>query len=106
MAPNKKKQTSNAKAAPAVVMPRLMPIDALRPNPWNLRTHSKKQIGQVEASIASFGFAGVIVADEDNMVLAGHARLQAARRAGVEQVPVVTLSGLLPARKRAYMLAD
>ena len=85
---------------------RIVAVKTLRKNPRNARTHSKKQIGQIARSIAEFGFAVPIVADEEGLVLAGHGRLDAAVGLGLSEVPVITLTGLSPARKRAFMLAD
>jgi DNA modification methylase len=83
-----------------------MPIDALRPNPRNARTHSKKQIRQIESSIRKFGFLNPIIVDGDGTVLAGHGRLEAARLAGLVEVPTIRFDHLTPAQKRAYVIAD
>jgi DNA modification methylase len=82
------------------------PIGELKPNKRNARTHSKKQIRQVENSILRFGFVNPIVADESGVVIAGHARLKAAASLGLKDVPVITVPGLTEAQKRALMLAD
>ena len=50
----------------------------LKPNPRNARTHSKKQIRQIADSILAFGFVVPLVADENNTILLGHGRLEAA----------------------------
>lgn len=81
-------------------------IGRLRPNPRNPRTHSKTQIGKIAASIAQFGFINPVVADDDDIVLAGHGRLQAARLAGLDYVTVVRFDHLTEAQKRAYLIAD
>jgi ParB-like chromosome segregation protein Spo0J len=61
-----------------------VPIESLRHNPKNARTHSKKQLRQIAASCRKFGFLNPIIADDDNVVLAGHGRLEAAsRRSGL-----------------------
>src|SRR5829696_8376379 len=80
--------------------------DALQPYPRNARTHSKKQIGQIAASIRRFGFTNPVLIDDSNMILAGHARVEAARQLGLKSVPCLRLSTLSPAEKRAYILAD
>src|SRR5215212_1801125 len=80
--------------------------DALQPYPRNARTHSKKQIGQIAASIRRFGFTSPVLIDDGNMILAGHARVEAARQLGLTSVPCLRLSTLSPAEKRAYILAD
>ena len=81
-------------------------IDALKPNPRNARTHPKQQIVQLVANIRLLGFLVPILADENGAVLAGHARLLAAKQAGLSVVPVIFVRGLSEAKKRALMLAD
>jgi ParB-like chromosome segregation protein Spo0J len=80
--------------------------EALAPNSRNARTHSKKQLRAIAASIEKLGFNAPIVVDEANVVLAGHGRLEAAKLLGLTEVPVLRRLGLSPAKKRAYMLAD
>lgn len=81
-------------------------IDKLRPNPKNVRTHPKKQITLLSRAIEQFGIVAPIVADENLVILAGHARVEAAETSGLTTVPVIVLSGLSEAKRRAYMLAD
>ena len=76
------------------------------PNPKNPRTHSKKQIKQIAASIRKFGFLNPLIVDDENMVLAGHGRLKTARLEGLTEVPIVRSGQLTEAQKRAYLLAD
>src|SRR5437763_12240842 len=83
-----------------------IPIAALRPLRRNARTHSKKQIRQIADSIKTFGFTCPILVDGQNTVLAGHARLEAAKLLGLLEVPCLRLNHLSPAQKRAYALAD
>ena len=83
-----------------------VPAGTLRPHPRNVRTHSKKQIKQIAHSIREFGFTAPIICDEAGFVLCGHGRLLAANELGLETLPVVMVSGLDDARKRALMLAD
>jgi DNA modification methylase len=83
-----------------------MPVDSIRPNPRNARTHSKKQIRQIESSIRKFGFLNPIIVDSDGIVLAGHGRLEAARLAGLVEVPIIRFDHLTAAQKRAYVIAD
>jgi ParB-like nuclease domain len=79
------------------------PLAGLRPNPRNARTHSKKQIKQIAASIRKFGFLNPLIIDDADMVLAGHGRLEAARLEG--DLPRCRLFGstISPRRKRAPM---
>ena len=83
-----------------------LPITSIKPDPRNARTHSKKQIEQIAASITAFGFANPLLADEGRALIAGHGRLAAAKKLGLEQVPVIELTGLCEAEKRALRLAD
>lgn len=78
----------------------------LKPYPGNARVHDEKQLTALMASISEFGFTGVIVTNEEGMVLAGHGRLEAAKRLELETVPVRVASGLTKAQQRAYVLAD
>ena len=79
---------------------------ALKPNPRNARTHSKKQIRQIADSVLAFGFVVPIVVDENNTILLGHGRLAAAIDLDLNDVPVIVLGGLSEAKKRALLLAD
>jgi DNA modification methylase len=81
-------------------------VGKLRAHPANARAHSKKQIGQIARSIRQFGFTVPIIVDENNVILAGHGRWLAAQHLGLPLVPVVVLSGLSDAERRAYLLAD
>src|SRR5215217_2189299 len=83
-----------------------LPVEALIPAPRNVRTHGKRQIQQIAASIQEFGFINPIIVDQRRRVIAGHARLEAARLLGMRKVPVVCVSHLSEAAIRAYMLAD
>jgi DNA modification methylase len=81
-------------------------IGELFPDPHNARTHPKRQIDQLKASIEAFGFTNPILADPDGHIIAGHGRLQAARSMGFSEVPTITLSGLSNVQKRALRIAD
>lgn len=82
------------------------PPGELKPYEGNARVHDEKQITALMASIKAFGFTGVIVTNEDGMVLAGHGRLEAAKRLELGTVPVRVVAGLTPKQQRAYVLAD
>jgi hypothetical protein len=82
------------------------PTSSLNPNPRNARTHSKKQVSQIANSIKTFSFLVPIVADETSTILAGHGRHAAALMLNLPEVPVVFVSGLSPAKKRALALAE
>jgi DNA modification methylase len=81
-------------------------ISDLIPDPRNARTHPKRQIEQLRASIQEFGFTNPILADPDGNIIAGHGRLQAARAMGLSEVPTIVLSGLSEIQKRALRIAD
>lgn len=81
-------------------------IDALIPYVRNARTHSDEQVAQLAASIKEFGWTNPILVDGENGIIAGHGRLQAARKMGLSEVPVIELADLTDAQRRAYILAD
>jgi SAM-dependent methyltransferase len=81
-------------------------ISDLTPDPRNARTHPKRQIEQLKASIEAFGFTNPILADPEGHIIAGHGRLQAARALGLIEVPTIILSGLSETQKRALRIAD
>ena len=82
------------------------PVGAVRPQPRQVRTHSKAQIRQIANSIERFGFTNPVLVDSDNRVLAGHGRIAAATLLGLSHVPTLCLSHLSPVERRAYVLAD
>ena len=82
------------------------PIERLIPYARNARTHSAEQVAQVAASIREFGFTNPILIDSDSGVIAGHARLEAARKLSLTEVPVIVLDHLTETQKRAYILVD
>lgn len=85
---------------------RAVPIGTLVRDSKNPRVHSSKQIKKIALSIRKFGFLNPIILDENNTVLAGHGRLEAALIEGLTHVPVVCFSHLTPVQKRAYLIAD
>ena len=84
----------------------LRSIRALLPHARNSRTHSDAQVAQVAASIREFGWTNPILVDSEGMIIAGHARLLAARKLGMDEVPVIVLAHLTPVQKRALVIAD
>ena len=95
---------SSAESSRLTVIYRL--LGDLIPDPRNARTHPKRQIDQIRASIEAFGFTNPILADPEGHIIAGHGRLQAARAMGLTELPVITLSGLSETQKRALRIAD
>src|SRR5437016_4541852 len=83
-----------------------IPVSALQPYAGNARTHSKKQIRQIAKSIKRFGFNNPVLVGDDLTIIAGHGRVEAAKLLGLTEVPVVRLSHLSDADRRAYILAD
>jgi DNA modification methylase len=81
-------------------------VEALRPYAGNARTHSAKQIRQIADSIRQFGFVNPILIDASGDIIAGHGRLAAAKLLSLREVPVLPITHLTAAQKRAYVLAD
>ncbi|MGC9239811.1 MAG: site-specific DNA-methyltransferase [Acidithiobacillus sp.] len=81
-------------------------VESLIPYARNARTHSDEQVAQIAASIKEFGWTNPILVDGDKGIIAGHGRVLAARKLGLQQVPCIELSHLSEAQKRAYILAD
>jgi hypothetical protein len=81
-------------------------LNDLIPYARNARTHSPEQVSQVAASIKEFGWTNPVLIDEDGGIIAGHGRVKAAEKLGLDEVPTITLAGLSEAQKRAYVLAD
>ena len=82
------------------------PLAALKSNSRNVRTHSKKQIQQIANSMKEFGVLSAVIVDENNVIIAGHGRVEAARLLGLTSLPAFTVSGLGEPQKRLLMLAD
>lgn len=82
------------------------PVDRLLPYARNARTHSDEQVAQVAASIVEFGWTNPILVGAEGVIIAGHARLAAARKLQMEHVPVIVLDHLSEPQRRALVLAD
>jgi ParB-like chromosome segregation protein Spo0J len=80
--------------------------EALIPYENNSRKHSEMQLEKIVSSIKEFGFNNPVLIDDDNGVIAGHGRLDAAKRIGFDKVPCIRLSHLDDAKRRAYVIAD
>ncbi len=81
-------------------------ISKLRPYASNARTHSRKQVKQIAASIERFGFTNPVLISDDFEIIAGHGRVEAAKLLGRQSVPTLALSHLSATERRAYVLAD
>ena len=84
----------------------LRAVSALIPYDKNARTHSEEQIAQIDASIQEFGWTNPILVDAHNVIIAGHARLLAAKQLRMTEVPVIVLGHLTEAQRRALVIAD
>jgi DNA modification methylase len=83
-----------------------VPVGSIVPDPSNPRKHSPEQIRAIANSIEAFGFNGPILVDKENRVVAGHGRLEAAKRLKLGEAPVIRLEHLSKRQAKAYMLAD
>lgn len=83
----------------------LIDIIELTPNPNNTKIHTKKQIDVLVRSMKKVGFNDPIQVDETNVILAGHGRLKAAKKAGLVKVPCIRVLGLSESEKRAYTIS-
>ena len=81
-------------------------IDELIPYARNSRTHSDEQVAQIAASIKEFGFTNPVLIDGEGGIIAGHGRVMAARKLGLDVVPCIELAYLTEAQKKAYIIAD
>lgn len=81
-------------------------VSSLVPYAKNSRTHSDEQVGQIVASIQEWGFANPVLIAEDSTIIAGHARVMAAKKLGLQEVPVMVAEGWTEAQKRAFVIAD
>jgi ParB-like chromosome segregation protein Spo0J len=82
------------------------PIDALVPYARNARLHSDEQVAQIAASIREWGWTIPVLTDESGTIIAGHGRVLAAYKLGLDDVPCMTAVGWSEAKRRAYVLAD
>ena len=82
------------------------PVGALKANPHNSRTHTKRQIRQIADSVKAFGFTNPVLLDQGNTIVAGHGRVSAAKLLGITEVPTIRLVDLSADEIRAYVIAD
>lgn len=93
--------------APSPLPPsELVSIDSITPYQFNSKIHTPEQIKRIAESITRFGWIQPIAVDEDNIILAGHGRLQAAKLLKLTKVPVVKIIGLPEADKITARIAD
>ncbi len=83
----------------------IVKINKLKPHPKNPRIHPDSAIDKLVKSIKEYGWTNPVLVSKDGFVLAGHARLKAAEKAGLDEVPVIYLP-LSGSKAEAYMIAD
>ena len=83
-----------------------LPIGSIVPDPSNPRKHSPEQIRAIARSIEAFGFNAPILVNRANRIVAGHARLEAAKRLKLAEAPVIRLEHLSEQQAKAFMVAD
>jgi DNA modification methylase len=84
----------------------MMSIESLKEYERNPRTISDEAVNAVAKAIAEFGFKVPILIDGNNTIIAGHTRLRAARKLGLQTVPVIRADDLSPSQVAAFRLAD
>ena len=82
------------------------PLEQLVPYARNARTHSATQVDQIAASMREWGWTNPLLVDEAGTIIAGHGRVEAARKLGLVDAPVMVARGWSEAKKRAYIIAD
>lgn len=81
-------------------------VSELIPYARNSRTHSEAQVSKIASSIKEFGFLNPVITDGQKGIVAGHGRLMAAQKIGMDEVPTIDASHLTEAQRRAYVIAD
>jgi hypothetical protein len=83
-----------------------LPIAQLQPDPRNARLHKPPQIAAIARSMRTFGFNVPLLIDGEGRIIAGHGRMEAAKKNGLVEVPVIRIEHLSEAQRTAYMIAD
>jgi ParB-like chromosome segregation protein Spo0J len=81
-------------------------ITDLKPHPRNTKTHPPEQIKVIAGLIRKFGWTNRVLITEDNLIIAGHGRVLAAKELGIATIPCALAEGWSDADIRAYMIAD
>lgn len=81
-------------------------VSDLTPYARNSRTHSDEQVAQIAASIKEWGWTVPVLIDPDGGLIAGHGRIMAAQRLGLDEVPCMVADGWTEAQRKAYVIAD
>jgi DNA modification methylase len=82
------------------------PLERLIAYARNPRTHTEEQVAEIAASIVEFGFVNPVLVGADGVIIAGHARVMAARKLGMAEAPVIVLDHLSEPQRRALVIAD
>jgi len=101
----KRRPVSKSNGWPAEEVHRRRVAD-LVPYAHNARVHSPRQVAQIAASIEEWGWTTPVLVDEEDGIIAGHGRVLAALKLGVDEVPCVVARGWTKAQKHAYVIAD
>ena len=72
----------------------------------NARTHSEEQVQQIAQSIKEFGFVNPVLLGSNDIIIAGHGRLMAAKKLNLDQVPIIRLPHLTEAQQKALRVTD
>ena len=83
-----------------------IPVEQIKNYENNPRIISEDAVNVVAESIKAFGFKVPVILDSDNVIVAGHTRLQAAQKLGLSEVPCVIADDLTPEQIKAFRLAD
>lgn len=81
-------------------------VNDLIPYVNNARNHPPQQIEKIASSMREFGFVNPVIIDSKNNVIAGHGRIEAAKKLGLDEVPCLLVDHLSDAQRKAYILAD
>jgi ParB-like chromosome segregation protein Spo0J len=98
-------ETSTSAPWPALSIER-RPLASLVPYARNARLHSDAQVNQIAASMREWGWTQPILVSEDGMIIAGHGRVLAGLRLGLDDAPVMVARGWSETKIRAYVIAD
>jgi DNA modification methylase len=104
--PKKTARTLDAAAGQHALKVESRPLAWFRPDPKNARTHPRKQLAQLQASIERFGLNAPIVANAEGLILAGHARHAAVKALGWAEAPALIVEHLDGDAQRAFAIAD
>lgn len=85
---------------------KMMPLDQIEAYENNPRLHPPSQVEKIAASIKEFGFNAPILLDQDNKIIAGHGRIEAAKLLKLDEVPTISLEHLTPEQANAFRVAD